>query len=117
MGNIDFCSLVLFASKFEDLPISQKVGDIIRIHRATVGTYKSQKQFTANIFFNSSWALFPPMAIKNSPKDLEFRPQQFYGKQLSFDMKEMKILRSMRKWVSKEFHDHTMLTCAYITEL
>ena len=43
MGNIDFCSLVLFASKFEDLPISQKVGDIIRIHRATVGTYKNQK--------------------------------------------------------------------------
>ena len=42
-GNVDFCTLVLFASKFEDLPISQKVGDIIRIHRASVGLYKESK--------------------------------------------------------------------------
>lgn len=73
-GNVDFCTLVLFANRFEDLPISQKVGDIIRIHRATVGLYKSQKQFTANVFFNSSWALFSPQTFKNQPKDIEFRP-------------------------------------------
>ena len=42
-GCIEFCTLVMFANKFEDLPISQRVGDIIRVHRASVGLYKSTK--------------------------------------------------------------------------
>jgi hypothetical protein len=63
-GIAQHCTLVLFAKKFEDLPISQRVGDIIRVHRANVGQYKNTKQFTANVFFNSSWALLSP-----SPKD------------------------------------------------
>jgi hypothetical protein len=63
-GFVNHSSLVLFANKFEDLPISQRVGDIIRIHRASVGKYKDQKQFTANIFFNSSWAIFSPSVDK-----------------------------------------------------
>jgi hypothetical protein len=40
VGLVNHTSLVLFANKFEDLPISQRVGDIIRVHRATVGEYK-----------------------------------------------------------------------------
>ena len=59
-GVVNHCTLVMFAKKFEDLPIIQRVGDIIRIHRAYVGQYKGAKQFTCNIFFNSSWALFSP---------------------------------------------------------
>jgi hypothetical protein len=55
----------MFANKFEDLPVSQRVGDIIRVHRASVGIFKNQKQFTANIFFNSSWAVFSPIIVKN----------------------------------------------------
>lgn len=60
-GVIEHCTLVLFAKKYEDLPISQRVGDIIRVHRAYVGSFKGVKQFTANVFFNSSWALFSPL--------------------------------------------------------
>ena len=41
-GIVDYISVVFFAKKFEDLPISQSVGEIIRIHRATVGTYKDR---------------------------------------------------------------------------
>ena len=81
-GTIDFCTLVLFANKFEDLPISQRVGDIIRVHRAGVSEFKGNKQFTANIFFNSSWAIFAP-APAHQPKekrDVEFRPFMFFGK-------------------------------------
>ena len=68
-GIIETCTLVMFAKRFEDLPISQRIGDIIRVHRANVGTYKGHKQFTANIFFNSSWALFSPLTIKNYGRD------------------------------------------------
>ena len=35
-GVVEYCTLMLFAKKFEDLPICQRVGDIIRVHRATM---------------------------------------------------------------------------------
>ena len=40
---IEHYTLVLFANKFDDLPISQKVGDIIRIHRASYQHWKNTK--------------------------------------------------------------------------
>jgi len=42
-GVIQHCNLVLFAKKFEDLPISQRIGDIIRVHRASASTYNNVK--------------------------------------------------------------------------
>jgi Telomeric single stranded DNA binding POT1/CDC13 len=35
-GVVEHCTLMMFAKKFEDLPICQRVGDIIRVHRAHV---------------------------------------------------------------------------------
>lgn len=35
-GIVKHCTLMFFAKKFEDLPICQRVGDIIRVHRAYV---------------------------------------------------------------------------------
>lgn len=35
----DYATLVFYATKFEDLPIIQRVGDIIRVHRATLRLY------------------------------------------------------------------------------
>jgi hypothetical protein len=67
-GVIEHCTLMMFARKFEDLPIIQRVGEIIRVHRAHVQTYKNVKQFTCNIFFNSSWALFSPLTAKDRLK-------------------------------------------------
>lgn len=59
-GVFETCTLVLFANIFEDLPISQRVRDIIRVHRVSVSEYKGVKQFTARVYFNSAWALFSP---------------------------------------------------------
>lgn len=85
-GVADFISIVFFADKFEDLPICQRVGDIIRVHRATVATYKDRKQLTANVCFNSSWALFPlhfkgerTEGVRPNLSD-EFTPTIFFGK-------------------------------------
>lgn len=54
----DFATLVLYAHKFEDLPIVHRIGDIIRVHRSILRLHKHQRQFNASIFYNSSWALF-----------------------------------------------------------
>ena len=47
-GDNDFATVVIFAKHFEDLPIAHRVGDIIRIHRATLRIYKGQRQFNVN---------------------------------------------------------------------
>lgn len=84
-GVCDYISIVFFADKFEDLPVCQRVGDIIRVHRSTVATYKDRKQFTANVCFNSSWALFP-LHFKGQNQSgeahisEEFSPHAFFGK-------------------------------------
>ena len=39
-GVVENCTITFFAKKFEDLPISQRVGDIIRVHRVGAGIYK-----------------------------------------------------------------------------
>ena len=87
-GVIEACTLVLFANKFEDLPISQRVGDIIRVHRATVQEYRGAKHFTASVNYNAAWALFSPcpkdkqvlLGFVEEEGGKEFKPMQHYGK-------------------------------------
>ena len=109
-GVADFISIVFFADKFDDLPICQRVGDIIRVHRATVATYKDRKQSTANVYFNSSWALFKlhfrgetDMAIKSSAIQDEFSPYNFFGKSVQVEKEEHSVVRSLRKWAINSF--------------
>lgn len=133
-GVVEYCTLVFFAKRFEDLPICQRIGDIIRVHRAHVQEYKGIKQFSANIFFNSSWALFSPLTPKDRLKQLdeqvdtgskpvasadsrEFHPFAYYGKTFSFDISEKKIITSQREWIAKTFAKHPVLSERYITKL
>lgn len=111
---MEYSTLVLFANRFEDLPISQRVGDIIRIHRAQVSNYNNKKQFTANIFFNSSWALFSPLASEGKN---QFSPIMFSGNKLRFESKETKIIKQLRTWISTSFKNNRMLSNEFITEL
>ena len=53
-----FASVIIYAKRFEDLPIVQNIGDVIRIHRANMKQYQDQKQFHVNVYYNSSWCLF-----------------------------------------------------------
>jgi hypothetical protein len=41
----------------------------------------------------------------------------FFGKALSFDSSEVKILRNLRAWVAKSFKEYRMLPSQFITEL
>ena len=89
-GVSDFISVVFFAKSFEDLPICQNVGEIIRIHRATVGTYKDKMQLTVNICFNSSWALFSsPTPDK---KQVDYVPLSFFGRSMHTEQTDKKIV-------------------------
>jgi Telomeric single stranded DNA binding POT1/CDC13 len=70
---------VFFANKFEDLPIVQRVGDIIRVHRATVKEYNCVKHFIVPVNFNAAWVLFSPL----SPSQLLTKSNSGQKKNLS----------------------------------
>lgn len=45
-----------------------RVGDIIRIHRANIGTYKNYKTFSVNLAFGSSWVIYSGFTDSLPPK-------------------------------------------------
>lgn len=46
------------ANSLDHLPVFKKVGEIIRIHRCNIGSYKNNKTFLVNLGYGSSWVLF-----------------------------------------------------------
>lgn len=92
----DFAQVVIYAKRFEDLPIANKVGDIIRLHRASLRMWKNQRQFNVTTHWNGSWAIF-------STEDTNFQPQFFSGKRATLEKHEHALLTSLRKWVNTHF--------------
>jgi hypothetical protein len=88
--NSEYATLVFFAKRFEDLPIIHRIGDVIRVHRATLRLYNHQRQFNANLFYNSSWALFSTdkksalQEIGGAEPTSENTPFAFSGAKYSF---------------------------------
>ena len=57
-----------------------RVGDIIRIHRANIGTYKNYKTFSVNLAYGSSWVIFSGFEDSLPPKSASLNPfQKGYG--------------------------------------
>jgi hypothetical protein len=42
----------------DQIPTFNRVGDIIRIHRANISLYLNQKSFCVNMSYGSSWVVF-----------------------------------------------------------
>ena len=114
-GLIEFYNLVMFANKFEDLPIVSRVGEVIRVNRAQVSTYGDKKQFTANLFFKASWALFPPLKHINHTTELD--GVKYFGKTFNADGTDIKKVRDLRKWSADLFSKHHVLSSDYFTKL
>lgn len=99
----DFATLVLYAKRFEDLPIITRLGDIIRVHRATLRLYNGQRQFNANIFYNSSWSLYAADSADNAPISHS-------GKHSSFEKHEGALLANTRKWANQYFSQYNVIS-------
>lgn len=108
----EYLTLVLFATRFEDLPIIQRVGDIIRVHRAAVRIYKGHKQFNANVYYKSSWVMFS--AEKG---DNEFDPLSFSGKNFTFEKHEKATLQNTRKWAQGYLSSNNVISNDMYTAL
>ena len=119
----DYANVVLYAKSFEDLPIIHRIGDIIRVHRAQVGLYNKQRQFNANVFYNSSWALFSTdkqsaiQEIQGSESKNENTPFAHSGKKFTFEKHEAAIVANMRKWANQYFGQYNVITSDMFTPL
>jgi hypothetical protein len=97
----DWANLVIFANRFEDLPIVHRLGDIIRVHRATMRVYDDKKQFNLNTYFAGSWALFSTDKQSALGADAGGNaPISHSHKRASFEKNEGNILASLRKWAT-----------------
>lgn len=106
----DFATVVIYAKRFEDLPICNKVGDIIRLHRATLRMYKNQRQFNVSTHWNGSWAVF-------NTEDSSYAPAYYSGKRATFEKHETTLLQTLRKWVGTYFSQYDGLTTDTYTRL
>jgi len=112
----DYATLVLYAKRFEDLPIIHRVGDIIRVHRATLRLYNGVRQFNANVFYNSSWALFSTdkksalQEIGGQDAGNELTPFSYSGKHFSFEKSEAAIVQNIRKWAQQYFAQYNVIS-------
>lgn len=103
----EYATVVIYGNRFEDLPIVQRVGDIIRLHRATLRLYNNQRQFNVSTHWNGSWALFSTEKQgPNGEEQKDFEPLAFSGKKASFEKHEQALLNSLRKWAGEYFSKH-----------
>jgi hypothetical protein len=104
-----YASVVIYANKFEDLPIVHRLGDIIRVHRANMRIYQNKRQFNVNMFYQSSYALFS--TDKTSPLGATMSgdaPYAFSGKKSTIERQDVAILAALRKWANKLFAENAM---------
>ena len=103
----DYATVVLYANRFEDLPIVHRVGDLIRVHRASLRLYDDRRQFNVNVQHNGSWALFS--TDKSSALGVSAGENNAFahsGKRFSFEKHEVALQSSLRKWASTYFGGH-----------
>ena len=99
-----FATAVIYSTRFEDLPIVLRLGDVIRLHRATLRMFDGKRQFNVSVQWNGSWALFSTdktTALGAGTSD--FQPFLWSGKRYSFEKHETATLSSLRKWASSYF--------------
>jgi hypothetical protein len=98
----------LYANKFEDLPIVQRLGDIIRVHRARLtkwnhGQSQNFRQFTANIQQTSSWALYSSDKSIPTGQTATEGPYAFSGKRSTHEKQDSAIQSTLKKWAQNHF--------------
>jgi hypothetical protein len=93
----------MYAYKFEDLPIVHRLGDIIRVHRAKTRLYNQKRQFSVNMFYSSSWALYSTDKSTPLGQASSEGPYAFSGKRSTHERQDTAIQQNLKKW-ARETH-------------
>ena len=114
----DYASVVMYAKRFEDLPIVLRLGDIIRLHRATLRMYNGRRQFNVSMQWNGSWALFstektPVVGVSAG----DFAPMVHSGNRPTLEKQDQTLLGNLRRWATSYFSSNDVVTKEMITPL
>ena len=104
-------SVVIYAKRFEDLPIVLRLGDVIRLHRATLRMYNDTRQFNVSVQWTGSWALYSSdkqTVLGATSGDLT--PFSWSGKKASSDKSEAAVITNLKKWASSYFSSNDGVT-------
>ena len=104
-------SVVIYAKRFEDLPIVLRLGDVIRLHRATLRMYNDTRQFNVSVQWTGSWALYSTdktTCLGATSGDLA--PFSWSGKKASSDKSEAAVITNLKKWASSYFSSNDGVT-------
>lgn len=110
------CQVVIYAKRFEDLPIVHRLGDIIRVHRANIRMYKNVRQFNVNVYYKSSWALYSTDKTTPLGAPATDAPCAFSGSKPTVERQDAAILSTLKSWSRGYFQSQNVSdggkTCA-----
>jgi len=99
-----YAQVVMYAYKFEDLPIVHRLGDIIRIHRAGLKMYNNHRQFNVNMYHSSSWALYSTDKLTPLGQSVSSEgPYAFSGKRSTHERQDGAIQKNLKQWASTQY--------------
>jgi hypothetical protein len=106
----DYASVVMYADRFEDLPIVLRLGDVIRLHRATLRMYNNRRQFNVSMHWNGSWALFSTdrAPVVGGPVG-DFAAMNHSGNNPTMEKQDTALLSSLRKWANSYFQSNDVI--------
>ena len=113
----DFAQVVIYAKRFEDLPIIHRLGDVIRIHRANLRVYHNARQFNVNVYYKSSWALYSSDKLTPLLENATDGPYAFSGNKPTSERQDGAILTTLKKWAQGFFAQHTIGDGGKVTQL
>ena len=99
----DYATVVIYAKRFENLPIVHRLGDVIRLHRASLRMYRAHRQFNISTHYNGSWALFSTESKNALGQATGDAPFAFSGNRSTFEKHEQSVLSNLRKWAQSHF--------------
>jgi hypothetical protein len=107
----DYATVTMYAKRFEDLPIVLRIGDVIRLHRATLRMYNNRRQFNVSMHWNGSWALFstektPVVGVATG----DFTPVSHSGNRPTIEKQDSTLIANLRRWAGSYFTGNDVLT-------
>jgi len=113
----DWAQVIIYATRFEDLPIIHRIGDIIRIHNAKLRIHEGKRQFNVNMYYNSSWALYSSDQQTPLGQSVGDSPYAFSGKKSTQERQDSAITNTLKKWARQYFAQSNVISDANTTEL
>ena len=105
----NYATVVIYAYRFEDLPIVHRIGDIIRIHRAKLRIHNNKRQFNVNMYYVGSWVLYS--SEKTSPLGhvVTDAPYAYSGKKSTQEPQDLAIVKTLKKWTNTFFMQNNVV--------